>query len=71
MSERDQFLQLFRKMHPTTCAAIEQAAIHAERERCAKIAEERIQCNDLCEQCETAKSIAAAIRRGGEHEHNE
>lgn len=47
---------------------IEQAAIQAERERCAKLIEERkyaFRNRTLCSQ------IAEAIRRGGEHEHNE
>ena len=46
-----------------------QAAIQAERERCAKIAEE-FQCS-VSKIGAQPKDVADAIRRGGEHEHNE
>lgn len=71
MSERERFEKWIKNHRSCTSREIWQAAIQAERERCAKIAEGRIQCDHLCEQCGTAKGIADAIRRGGEHEHNE
>lgn len=42
----------------------------AERERCAKIAEDKADIGSD-EQRALAQVIADAIRRGGEHEHNE